>query len=98
MRSRRVFAYDSPLPHPAGDQTRLSEKVPDIPIAGIRENTSGAMSHTLVSNDQPTSSAARLALCGVAATVHVFAGLPRFAKNNPCKSAAFRRMPAFFMA
>src|ERR1700674_4401582 len=27
-----------------------------------------------------------------------FVGLPRLAKNMPCKSAAFCRMPAFFIA
>jgi len=28
----------------------------------------------------------------------LFAGLPRLAKNDPCKSAAFLRMPARFIA
>ena len=38
-------------------------------------------------------------LCAHGGTMlHVFVGLPRFAKNNPCKSAAFLRMPARFIA
>jgi hypothetical protein len=39
-----------------------------------------------------------LACLSQLAAAQRFAGLPRLAKNIPCKSAAFRRMPAFFMA
>jgi hypothetical protein len=48
-----------------------------------------------VANDHLTS---RPDLPDVAASRYFFAGLPRLAKKTPCRSAAFRRMPAFFMA
>ena len=65
---------------------RLRHRRPRRDLTRSRERRSSTTSPQLASP-----------VLGLAASAHVFAGLPRFAKN-PCKSAAFRGMPAFFVA